>query len=62
MILELVPGAFRKVSGKFVESGEFKVDQVGFQKYENTYTPKDKAITESQIEFRIICQHFISPS
>jgi putative acetyltransferase len=54
MALELVPGALRKISGRFIESEVFKVDEVAFQKYEDTFPPKDKAVTESQSEFKIL--------
>jgi putative acetyltransferase len=54
MALELVPGALRKISGRFIESEAYKVDEDDFQKYEDTFPPKDKAATESQIEFKIL--------
>jgi putative acetyltransferase len=54
MALELVPGALREISGRFVESQSFQVDEEAFQKYDNSFPPKDKAVTESQTEFRIL--------
>jgi len=54
MALELIPGTLRKISGRFLESEVFKVDEDGFQKYENTFPPKNKAVTESQTEFKIL--------
>jgi putative acetyltransferase len=54
MALELVPGVFREATGRFIESEVYKVDEDDFQKYENTFSPKEKAITESQNEFKII--------
>ncbi len=54
LALELAPGALRKISGKFVESEIYGVDESDFQKYEDTFPPKIKAVTESQEEFRII--------
>ncbi len=54
MAIELAPGTLRKISGRFIESEVFKVDEDGFQKYENTFPPKYKAVTESQTEFKIL--------
>lgn len=54
MALELVPGTLQKISGRFIESEAYKVDENDFQKYENTFPPKDKAVTESQTEFKIL--------
>jgi putative acetyltransferase len=54
MALELVPGTLRQIAGRFVESDSFKVDEKAFHKYESTFPPKDKLITESQTEFKII--------
>jgi putative acetyltransferase len=54
MALELVPGILRKISGRFIESEVFKVDEADFQKYENTFPHKDKVVTESQSEFKIL--------
>ncbi len=52
--LELVPGVLRRISGRFVESEVYKVDEGDFQKYEDTFPHKDKAELKSQIEFRIL--------
>jgi putative acetyltransferase len=54
MALELVPGTLQKISGRFIDSEVFKVDEAAFQKYEDTFPPKDKAVTESQSEFKIL--------
>jgi predicted N-acetyltransferase YhbS len=54
MALELVSGSLRKISGRFIESEVYKVDEDDFQKYENTFLYKDKAVTQSQIEFNIL--------
>lgn len=54
MALELVPGALRKISGRFIESEVYKVDEYDFQKYESTFLQKDKAVIQSQIEFNIL--------
>jgi putative acetyltransferase len=54
MALELRPGALHKMSGRFIESASFIVDENEFQKYENTFPPKEKAVTESQAEFKLM--------
>jgi predicted N-acetyltransferase YhbS len=54
MVLELVPGALRRVSGGLMESDLFNMDDKAFQKYESTFPPREKAVTESQAEFKIL--------
>ena len=54
MALELIPRALRNISGRFVESEAYHVDEDDFQKFENTFPPKEKAVTESQAEFKIL--------
>jgi putative acetyltransferase len=54
MALELVPGALLGISGRFTESAAFKVDENDFQKYEGSFPPRDKAVTESQAIFKIL--------
>jgi putative acetyltransferase len=54
MTLELRPGALRGVSGRFVESDVFSVDEDAFQKYESTFPHKEKAVTESQAVFKVL--------
>jgi len=54
MSLELVPGALRSMSARFIESDVYKVDEDDFQKYDSTFPLKDKAVIESQAEFKII--------
>jgi putative acetyltransferase len=54
MALELVPGALREISGRFVESPAFEVDEDAFQRYEASFPPKEKAVTESQAEFKVM--------
>jgi putative acetyltransferase len=55
MALELVPSALKDISGRFVESPYFQVDENEFQKYEQGFPPKEKAVTEGQTEFKILC-------
>jgi putative acetyltransferase len=54
LALELAPGALRDISGRFMESQVYRVDEAGLQKYENTFPPKNKAVTASQAEFKIL--------
>jgi putative acetyltransferase len=54
MALELVPGALREISGRFIESESFAVDENEFLKYESSFPPKNKTVTESQAEFKIL--------
>ncbi|MBN1644268.1 MAG: N-acetyltransferase [Dehalococcoidales bacterium] len=58
MGLELLPGALREMSGRFIESEVYKINENDFLKYENTFPPKDKAVTESQAEFKILVSLF----
>jgi putative acetyltransferase len=54
MARELKPGALSQISGRFMESAVYQVDEEAFQKYESTFPPKEKAVTESQTEFRVM--------
>jgi predicted N-acetyltransferase YhbS len=54
MALELADGALRQVSGRFIESAVYNVDESEFEKYESTFPHKDKSVTESQAEFKIL--------
>jgi putative acetyltransferase len=54
MALELVPGALLEMAGRFIESASFEVNEDDFQKYENSFSPKVKALTESQAEFKVM--------
>jgi hypothetical protein len=54
MAFELTPGSLGNMSGWFFESESFKVDENAFQKYEETFPPKEKAVTASQAEFKIL--------
>jgi putative acetyltransferase len=54
MALELVPGALAGKAGRFIESKAFDVDEHEFQKYDSTFPPRDKAVTESQAEFKVM--------
>jgi putative acetyltransferase len=54
MALELIPGALRNISGRFIESASYQVDEEAFKKYESTFPPKEKLATPSQAEFKIM--------
>ena len=53
-VLELKQGALRGVSGRFIESADFEVDETKFAEFDATFPHKEKAETESQREFRLI--------
>ena len=52
--LELRPGALDKVSGRFIESAAFEVDETKFVQYDATFPFKEKRETDSQREFRLL--------
>jgi predicted N-acetyltransferase YhbS len=54
-VLELRPQGLRNVSGKFIESAAFEVDEKKFAKFDAAFPHKEKSERESQQEFRIIC-------
>jgi putative acetyltransferase len=53
-VLELRHGALNNVSGRFVESAAFAVDEAEFAQYEATFPFKEKKETDSQREFRLL--------
>jgi putative acetyltransferase len=53
-VLELRGGALSNVSGRFIESAAFAVDETGFAEYDSTFPFKEKKETESQREFRFL--------
>lgn len=53
-VLELRQGALTNVSGGFIESAAFTVDETGFSQYDAAFPPKEKKETESQREFRLL--------
>ncbi len=52
--LELRTGALSNMPGKFVESAAFEVDETEFAKFDATFPTKEKAKTDSQLEFKIL--------
>jgi putative acetyltransferase len=53
-VLELKQGALNNVSGRFIESAAFAVDETGFAQYDATFPFKEKKETDSQREFRLL--------
>lgn len=53
-VLELRQGALHNVSGRFVESAAFAVDETGFAQYDATFPFREKKETDSQQEFRLL--------
>jgi len=53
-VLELRQGTLINVSGRFVESAAFTVDESGFAQYDATFPPREKKETDSQREFRFL--------
>jgi len=53
-VLELRQGALNNVSGRFIESTAFAVDETEFAQYEATFPFKEKRETDSQREFRLL--------
>jgi predicted N-acetyltransferase YhbS len=52
--LELKQGALNNVSGRFIESAAFAVDETEFAQYDATFPSKEKKETDSQREFRLL--------
>ena len=53
-VLELRQSALSNVSGRFIESAAFTVDETGFAQYDAAFPSKEKKETESQREFRLL--------
>ena len=53
-VLELRQGALNNVSGRFIESTAFAVDETEFAQYDATFPLKEKRETDSQREFRLL--------
>ena len=53
-VLELRQGALNNVSGRFIESAAFTVDETEFAEYDATFPFKEKKETDSQREFRLL--------
>ena len=53
-VLELRRGALNNVSGRFIESTAFAVDETEFAQYDATFPSKEKKETDSQREFRLL--------
>jgi putative acetyltransferase len=53
-VLELGQGALNNVSGRFVESAAFAVDETEFAQYDATFPFREKKETDSQREFALL--------
>jgi predicted N-acetyltransferase YhbS len=53
-VLELKQGVLNNMSGKFIESTAFAVDETEFARYDVTFPCKEKKETDSQREFRLL--------
>jgi len=53
-VLELKQGVLKNMSGKFIESVAFAVDETEFAQYDATFPFKEKNETHSQREFRLL--------
>jgi len=53
-VLELKQGVLNNMSGQFIESAAFAVDESEFAQYDATFPFKEKRETESQREFRLL--------
>ena len=53
-VLELKQGALNNVSGRFIESTAFAVDETEFAQYDAMFPFKERKETDSQREFRLL--------
>jgi predicted N-acetyltransferase YhbS len=53
-VLELKQGVLNNVSGRFIESAAFAVDETEFARYDATFPFKEKEETDSQRKFRLL--------
>ena len=53
-VLELRQRALSRISGRFIESAAFTVNETAFAQYDATFPSKEKQETESQREFRLL--------
>ena len=54
LALELKQGVLNDMPGRFIESAAFEVNENEFEQYEAAFPFKEKAETDSQMEFRIL--------
>jgi putative acetyltransferase len=54
LALPLQPNAFDMISGRFNECAAFHTDEARFNEFEKTFPIKEKSITETQQEFRLL--------
>jgi putative acetyltransferase len=54
LVLELKQGTLNKMPGRFIESPAFEADTNKFAEYESKFPYKEKAVTDSQREFKLM--------
>jgi putative acetyltransferase len=54
MALELQSGALREVSGRFIESSAFEVNEDELKAFDNSFPLKEKGLTDSQKDFQLL--------
>jgi putative acetyltransferase len=53
-VLELRQGALKGISGRFIESAAFEIDEAEFAQYDATFPFREKKEVDSQREFRLL--------
>jgi putative acetyltransferase len=53
-VLELKQGALNGMTGRFIESNAFEVDQAAFARYDSTFPLRERKEADSQREFRLL--------
>jgi len=50
MVKELSEGSLRRVSGRFIDSEAFKVNNEAFEMFDKSFPPKEKKVTDTQLK------------
>ena len=50
MVKELSEGSLQGVSGRFIDSEAFKVNNEAFEMFDKAFPPKEKKVTDTQLE------------
>jgi hypothetical protein len=50
MAKELYEGSLQGISGRFLDSGVFKVDQEQCELFDGQFPPKEKLVTDTQLK------------
>lgn len=59
LALELTDGALKDVSGKYMESKDFAIDEKLADEFDQTFPYKEKLVTDTQARFAEICLKFL---